>query len=554
MATEILPQGRTSPAEGDRRPGRPEGIPLQDLLTLGGLGLVHVMTAPCGLAARVVDVVVHDPVARGIITRGSLVAAVGIHPKDLDALALVEEAAHAGAVGLLVAGDEGLVTEDLVEHAGRLGLVLLRADGDVAWARLLVALHCSLAGEDHADRALPTAGIRDLFDLANAVAGLLGGAVAIEDTRGLLLAHSTSGDPIDEARQQTILQRRTPTTLSHDLIESGVYGRLWRGEVVRHQSSGQSSGAPRSIPRLAVAVRTPDEVLGVIWVLQDNGSDEAAEATMRRVGEAAVVHFLRHRAGLEPVQLARGERLRALLAGAGNVDALAHELDLDPQAGAMVVLVAVEIDDETRVRSTHDRAAGIAELHYQALRRQSSCVVLPDGLFVVVPDEPATATRTMRRATEDLVERLRSILRLPVRAAIGSRAAHLDRLPEARRTAVLAMRAAPPDLTVVDALDFANQVLLADVLEAVRTRLESLESQDSKLARLRAQDDQRKTDLVPTLQAYLDALGDVGLAASRLGVHPNTLRYRLQRMAQVADIDLDDPDERLLLALELRLL
>jgi hypothetical protein len=543
MATEILPQGRTSSAEGDRRP---EGIPLQDLLTLGGLGLVHVMTAPCGLAARVVDVVVHDPVSRGIITRGSLVAAVGVHPKDLDALALVEESAHAGAVGLLVAGDEGLVTEDLVEHAGRLGLVLLRADGDVAWARLLVALHSSLAGEDHTALALPTAGIRDLFDLANAVAGLLGGAVAIEDTRGLLLAHSTSGDPIDEARQQTILQRRTPTTLSHDLIESGVYGRLWRGEVVRHQSSGK----PRSIPRLAVAVRTHDEVLGVIWVLQHNGSDDAAEATMRRVGEAAVVHFLRHRAGLEPVQLARGERLRALLVGAGNVDALAHELDLDPRAGAMVVLVAMEIDDETWASAARDRAAGIAELHYQALRRQSSCVVLPDGLFVVVPDEPATATRTMRRVTEDLVERLRSILRLPVRAAIGSRAAHLDRLPEAARTAVLAMRAAPPDLTVVDALDFANQVRLADVLDAVRTRLAS---QDSKLVRLRAQDDQRKTDLVATLQAYLDALGDVGLAASRLGVHPNTLRYRLQRMAQVADIDLDDPDERLLLALELRL-
>jgi hypothetical protein len=544
MEGYLRPMERKTPKGGS---ARPEGVALHDLLALGGLGIVHLMVAPCGLAARVTDVVVHDPVARGTLSRGCLVAAVGVHPKGLDALALLDGAAQAGAVALLFAGDDDVVTEELVDHADRLGIALLRVGVDVVWAKLLVALHGALAGEDSAAHAVPSVGIGDLFDLANAVAGLMGGAVAIEDPRGRLLAHSTSGEPIDEVRRETILQRHTPTTLSRHLVETGVYRRLWRGEVVRHQSSD----IPRCAPRLGVAVRTPDEVLGVIWVLEGaNTFGDEAEAAMRRVSEAAVVHFLRHRADLEPVRLARGEHLRTLLSGSGNPEVLARELDLDPHAAALVVLVAIDSDDDTLMRVVRDRMAGITELHFQALRRQSMCVVLDDGLYALVPDDPPTPSSAMQRATEDLVQRLRSIFRVPVRAAVGHRAPRLDELPDARSSAVLAMRAAPPDLAVVDAGAFSNQVLLLGLHQAVTTRLEM---HTSKVAALRAHDEQRGSELVPTLRAYLDAFGDIVGAANRIGIHPNTLRYRLHRMTQVADVDLDDPDERLVLALELRL-
>ena len=59
---------------------------------------------------------------------------------------------------------------------------------------------------------------------------------------------------------------------------------------------------------------------------------------------------------------------------------------------------------------------------------------------------------------------------------------------------------------------------------------------------------------VATLRAYLDAHGDVGRAARDLGVHPNTLRYRVRRAVELAGVDLDDPDERLVTELQLRLM
>jgi DNA-binding PucR family transcriptional regulator len=59
---------------------------------------------------------------------------------------------------------------------------------------------------------------------------------------------------------------------------------------------------------------------------------------------------------------------------------------------------------------------------------------------------------------------------------------------------------------------------------------------------------------VATLQAYFDAFGDMGAAAAQVNVHPNTFRYRLRRITEVFGLDLDDPDERLVAELQLRLL
>ncbi|MFM9701110.1 helix-turn-helix domain-containing protein [Streptomyces europaeiscabiei] len=54
--------------------------------------------------------------------------------------------------------------------------------------------------------------------------------------------------------------------------------------------------------------------------------------------------------------------------------------------------------------------------------------------------------------------------------------------------------------------------------------------------------------------AWLDAVGNVAEDATRLGAHTNTLRYRLRRTAELFDISLDDPDDRLSLWLQLRLM
>jgi DNA-binding PucR family transcriptional regulator len=71
------------------------------------------------------------------------------------------------------------------------------------------------------------------------------------------------------------------------------------------------------------------------------------------------------------------------------------------------------------------------------------------------------------------------------------------------------------------------------------------------LGPLIAHDTARKGNLVATLRAYLET-GEQQQAAQRLRVHPNTLRYRLDRIREITSLDLEDPETRLNLAVALR--
>ena len=54
-----------------------------------------------------------------------------------------------------------------------------------------------------------------------------------------------------------------------------------------------------------------------------------------------------------------------------------------------------------------------------------------------------------------------------------------------------------------------------------------------------------------TLRAFLDCHGNVASVAKQLHVHNNTVRYRLARLVEDFDVNLDDPAERLWLWLRL---
>jgi DNA-binding PucR family transcriptional regulator len=62
------------------------------------------------------------------------------------------------------------------------------------------------------------------------------------------------------------------------------------------------------------------------------------------------------------------------------------------------------------------------------------------------------------------------------------------------------------------------------------------------------------SDLVTTLRAYYANVGDMKAAGAELGLHVNTVRYRIAKAQEIGGFSLDDPDERLLAELQVRLL
>jgi DNA-binding PucR family transcriptional regulator len=74
------------------------------------------------------------------------------------------------------------------------------------------------------------------------------------------------------------------------------------------------------------------------------------------------------------------------------------------------------------------------------------------------------------------------------------------------------------------------------------------------LPRLRAHDDQSGTRYVETLYEWLRHPGDPRAASRSLRIHPNTLRYRMARITELAEVDFDDADVRLALVTQLAML
>jgi purine catabolism regulator len=73
------------------------------------------------------------------------------------------------------------------------------------------------------------------------------------------------------------------------------------------------------------------------------------------------------------------------------------------------------------------------------------------------------------------------------------------------------------------------------------------------LGRLIAHDEDRNSELVDTLDGFFLCHGNLSQTAGRLHIHRNTLTYRLDRIASVTQLDLDDPDARFSLQLALKL-
>ena len=75
---------------------------------------------------------------------------------------------------------------------------------------------------------------------------------------------------------------------------------------------------------------------------------------------------------------------------------------------------------------------------------------------------------------------------------------------------------------------------------------------EETVAPLVAYDDQYETDLVQTLETFLDADGNVAGTAARLFTHRHTVRYRLERVRDLTGLDVSSTDGREKLGLGLK--
>lgn len=515
---------------------------------LGG-GLVRLVVAPRGLDAAVRELVVHDPLGEPAVGQDDLLLAVGVDPARASAIDVVTACGARGAVAVLVQSD-GDLAPGLIAAAEVSGVALLVAPRGAAWGQLHTLLRSARSVNPPRGAGAPAAPLGDLFGVADALAAAVGGAVSIEDERSTVLAYSTGPHPTDDARRAAILGRRVPDEWLERLQEMGVFRRLTSSDEVVHVPPLDRLAYA---PRLVIGVRAGGDALGSIWVQEgDRPLGEDAEQALREAASLAALHLLRARSGEDLERRRSGEQLRAVLEGRLPAALLAETLQAP--ADAPVLLMGLQAvapaDDEPGVLA--DRVADFLVFSCAAFRRRVVAAGMGPTAYAVLPARTAGVDEARAVATE-LAGRIETGLRATLRVVVADARNGLAALTELRADLDLALRVqAGRDLRgVAHVEDLRAATVLVQLRDVAAERPGLLAG---KVRLLEASDRERSTDYVATLRAFLDAFGDVRTAADAVGVHPNTFRYRLRRLSELAELDLDDPEQRLVAQLQLHLL
>jgi sugar diacid utilization regulator len=524
--------------------GRP--TTLAGLLAQAGQELLHQACAPRGIDGRVSGAVIHDVGERVPPRADNVLLAVGGSPAGAATLDAIRRAGAEGyrAVVLKARGEDHSAA---VYEANVAGVALLITPDDVAWQHLDTVIAAVVAAAT-ADATYDSLAGDDLFDLANRVACVVGGATTIEDPSGRVLAHSTlPHQGTDQARRRTVLRRQS----SFCAADEGVYDLVRRAHRVVRVPAASADHADR----LAVAVRGGGALLGLLWVLDRNPAlRPGAEERLADAAAVVALRLARDRESRTGRYRDRATALTALLEGRVSAQVAAEQLDLDAATPTMVAAVGLSADALVP-GAGYAHVAKLVRAYGEALDSRAVCASSGETVYLLVPaaDAGGPAPDRLRRTAHDIAEAVRRSTGSAAHVGIAGPAPGLREVPACRGTADLVLEALAPDADRA-AVAFADGVHSRIVLlELLRRGTADISVHADPVRRILAYDRRHSTTYAETLLAYLDSFGEAARAAALLSVHENTLRYRMKRIQELFGLDLADPETRLVTWLRLHM-
>lgn len=335
-------------------------------------------------------------------------------------------------------------------------------------------------------------------------------------------------------------------------------GRLPEGWRDRRQAAvggWRNQSLPGGLARLVCPIVARGMARGYLSIVGDAGELDTLDQLVIEHGAAAcALEMAKAKAVSEAEKRARGDLVDAVLTGALPAEELAQwarriGYDVEPPHVALVwqwAHIAGRADaDAPSLRR-------LETLVNQSVVRQGvSALVRPHGArivaFCTVPDtvrpEAALAlAHAITAATADEYPQHRAL------GGIGRPAAELPYWKDSHREALQA-------LSIAERLNESAPLYFGDL--SVYRLLFQLEG-DPELETFCREtlgpllDYEGGGDLIETLEAFCDRLGNLSQTAEKLCLHRNSLLYRMERIAQLTGLDVNNPDTRLAVHLALK--
>lgn len=408
----------------------------------------------------------------------------------------------------------------------------------------------------------------DYQELVDEISELLGVPATLENRDFELLAfgaYDSEGDldpsALDPVRARSILTRRSTAAVRTWFEGFGITRATGPVRIPPTPEAGVYRG------RICLPVRHRGVVLGYVWLLDDDPgpTDTQLAAAMGVAGRIGALLADEAQAGA-----GLGRELRAVLVAERgwqrDMAVAEFRTALGARADGPHTMVCVapwpsaDPDDAPSPR-TVPHATALCTLPWGATGHSLAVLVRLRSTDTATPALTAAA-RLLKEAEEARAARPGSARGAGARTAAAVAAGFTGAAAQGCAAGVGEARAGLAELgTVWQEAAAATRAALAEprfgpVAEwahigpyRLLTALPPEASHDPAVAVLLTP---AHRELARTAEAYLDCAGQAGRTAAALGIHRQTLYYRLSRVEQLTGLDLDDGEDRLLLHMALK--
>ncbi|MGO4888538.1 PucR family transcriptional regulator [Anaerobacillus sp. MEB173] len=391
-----------------------------------------------------------------------------------------------------------------------------------------------------------------LENLVDRISDVLKCPITIEDSNHRLLAYSSHDNQTDPARVATIIGRRVPEKVINSLWRDGVIPKLNQSDEPIRISQISDIGLG---DRVAISIKKNNEMLGYIWALEiDHKLSEKELQLLKQAAQTAKNQLLHLQVRKKKKEEGHQEFFWQLLTGHikahNEIKKKIEQLEMIPPNPVAVIVFQFEEE----ITTDNERHITYMLTTTQQLRVPFHVIDRKELILLVSPNLSKELHHSINEFISDFVAQMNKRFKVSrIQGSCGNIYDKYEKIEASYQQALTVLELKNQFPHEIGHLYTYQSLGIYRYLDVILQKRQEDGFENSTLLQLIHYDKINKTQLLETLEAFLNNDSNVHDAAKELHVHTNTLNYRLKRISEITGMNLKDPNQKMTLYLEIKL-